>query len=122
MNKTAYHILRVGLGITFAAIGYMILRAPDLWASFLQPWAVRLVPGSLYSMMISTAWLDIAVGVFLIANVFTWLAALIGAGHIAIVLVTCGITDITVRDIGLFTAALALSIERLPAKLRFWNR
>ena len=41
-------------------------------------------------------------------------AALVGAIHIMIVLVTLGITSVTVRDIGLTAATITLAIETLP--------
>jgi len=64
--------------------------------------------------MIGTAILDILIGFFLLIDFLTWLAALVGAIHLIIVLTVSGITDITVRDIGLLVAALALMIDSLP--------
>lgn len=64
--------------------------------------------------MIGTAILDITIGTFLLFDFLPWLAALVGAVHLVIVLTVSGITDITVRDIGLLVAALAIMIDSLP--------
>ncbi len=116
MNKSAFHFLRVGLAVTFLWIGVLILRDPIGWGAFIQPWALALLPGSVISMMIGTAILDILIGIFLLLDIYTWVAAAIGAAHIAVVLVTAGITDVTVRDIGLIVAAIALFIDSFPRK------
>lgn len=103
-----------------------MFRSPEAWGSFIQPWAVALLPVPLREMMISTAVLDVLTGVLLVLDMWTWLGALVGAWHIAVVLITVGINDVTVRDIGLFSAATALTIETLPAwlweKIVFWKQ
>ncbi|PIS08273.1 hypothetical protein COY43_01625 [Candidatus Berkelbacteria bacterium CG_4_10_14_0_8_um_filter_35_9_33_8] len=67
--------------------------------------------------MIGTAILDITIGAFLLVDFLPWLVALVGAIHLVIVLVVNGITDITVRDIGLLVATLAIVIDSLPQKV-----
>lgn len=114
MKKTSFHFLRVGLAITFLWIGILIFRNPESWSGYLQPWAVGFLPIPLEQAMISTAILDIAIGAFLLFDFLPWLAALVGAIHLVIVLTVSGITDITVRDIGLLVGALALMIDSLP--------
>ncbi len=114
MKKTSFHVLRVGLAITFLWIGILILKQPEAWAGYVDPWVIKLLPVPIIQFMIATAIFDILIGFFLLVGVFTWLAALIGGIHIATVLVVSGITDITVRDIGLIAAAFALAIDSLP--------
>lgn len=114
MNKASFHLLRVGLAITFLWIGVLIFKNPESWSGYLQPWAAELIPIPLVQAMIGTAILDIIIGALLLIDTFTWLAAFVGAIHLVIVLATSGITDITVRDIGLLVAALALMIDSLP--------
>jgi len=114
MKKTSFHFLRVGLAITFLWIGVLIFKNPEAWGGYLQPWAAGLLPVPLAQALIGTAILDITIGALLLIDVLTWLAALVGAIHIVIVLTVSGITDITVRDIGLLVAALALMIDALP--------
>ncbi len=117
MKKTSFQILRVGLAITFLWIGILIFKNPEAWGGYLQPWAAGLLPIPLSQAMIGTAILDITIGAFLLVDILTWLAALIGALHLVIVLTVSGITDITVRDIGLLVAALALMIDSLPQSI-----
>ena len=117
MKKISYHVLRIGLAITFLWIGVLILQNPEAWGGYLQPWALKLIPGSLVNAMIATAILDILVGVCLLFNIFTWIAALLGAFHLIVVLSTTFITEISARDIGLLFATLALAIEELPQKI-----
>jgi len=108
------HFLRVGLAVTFLWIGVLILKNPEAWGGYLQPWAAGLLPIPIGEAMIGVAILDITIGALLLLNIFTWLVAFIGAGYLIIVLVVSGITDITVRDIGLLVGALALTIDSLP--------
>lgn len=117
MRKVSYHLLRLGLAVTFIWIGVLIFRNPLGWAAYIEPWAVKLIPGSLTGAMLGTAGLDVLVGIFLLFDIFTWLAALLGALHIAVVLITVGITEVTVRDIGLLCAVLALAVEAMPQKI-----
>lgn len=117
MKKISFHILRVGLAITFLWIGVLIFKNPEAWGGYLQPWAAGLLPIPLAQAMIGTAILDITIGLFLLFDFLPWLAALVGAIHLGIVLTTSGITDITVRDIGLLVAALALMIDSLPSRV-----
>ena len=118
MKKTSFHILRVGLAVTFLWIGVLILRQPEAWGGYLQPWAARLLPVPIPQALMGTAILDLAVGALLLLDALVWIAALVGALHLLIVLITSGITDITVRDIGLLAAAVALMAESLPASFR----
>lgn len=114
MTKTSFHILRVGLAVTFLWIGALILKEPSAWGGYLQPWAVGLLPIPLAQIMISTAILDLIIGFLLLLNLYTWFPAILAAIHLVIILITSGITDITIRDIGLLAAALALVYETWP--------
>ena len=117
MKKTSFHILRVGLAITFLWIGILILKQPDAWGGYLQPWAMNLLIVPLEQAMIATAFLDIVIGFLLLIDFFVWPAALIAGLHLIIVLVVSGITDITVRDIGLLAGTLALMADSWPPSL-----
>ncbi len=117
-SNAAYHILRIGLGITFLWIGVLIFRSPEFWGGFLQPWAIDFLPVPLREAMIGSAVLDAIIGLALLVNVRVWIAALLGSIHLAIILVTCGITEITVRDIGLLGGTIALFWTNLPDRFR----
>ena len=114
MKKISFNFLRVGLAVTFLWIGVLIFKQPAAWVGFIQPWAAELLPVPLAQVMIGTAILDIIIGAFLLFDFQSWLAALFGAIHIAIVLAVSGITEITVRDIGLLAACVAIMIESMP--------
>lgn len=101
-------------------IGVLIFKNPEAWGGYLQPWAAGLLPIPIDQAMIGTAILDITIGAFLLFDFLPWLAAFIGAVHLIIVLTVSGITDITVRDIGLLVAALALMIDSLPQRVLKW--
>lgn len=117
MGKTSFHILRVGTAVTFLWIGILILKSPFGWGGYLMPWAAKLLPVPVEQAMIGTAILDIVIGILLLVDLWTWFAAFLGAIHLVVVLAVSGITDITVRDIGLLAAALALMIDSLPEEL-----
>lgn len=111
MSRLSYHILRIGLAITFLWIGFLIFMEPEVWGGFLQPWVVELLPVSVKVAMTGTALLDVLIGVLLLLNFYTWLAAGVGALHLVIVLITSGFNSVTVRDIGLLAASAALALE-----------
>ncbi len=117
MQRPAYHILRVGVAITFLWIGVLIFKSPEGWGSILQPWAVGLLPVSLESAMIATAILDVLIGFLLLIDKFVWIAAIIAIIHLAIVLTVVGITDITVRDIAILSGLVALFFDSFPKNI-----
>lgn len=118
MKKTSFHILRVGLAITFLWIGVLIFKNPESWGGYLEPWAVNLLPIPLNQAMVGTAILDIIIGTLLLTDILIWFAGLVGAVHLIVVLTVSGITDITVRDIGILAGLLAIIIDSLPQSIR----
>lgn len=118
LQPAPYHILRVGMSITFLWIGVLIFRDPEFWGGFLQPWAAGLLPVPIEEAMIGTAVLDILVGLFLLIDVGTWVAALVGTAQLVIVLVTSGIDAVTVRDLGLLGGTISLLWSGLPQTIR----
>lgn len=117
MNKTSFHILRVGLAITFLWIGILIFKEPGAWGSYIQPWAVKLLPLPINDMMIGTAFLDVIIGFLLLIDSLVWIAALLGTIHLIIVIICSGITEIIVRDIGILAGVVALFVDSLPKDL-----
>lgn len=118
MTKASFHILRVGMAVTFIWIGILILQHPDAWGGFIQNWAMKFLPASIHQMMIFTAYLDLAIGLFLLIDKWVWLAAFLGAGHMIVVLTVSGINDVTVRDIAILAGAVALLADSLPLHIR----
>jgi len=118
MKTASFHILRVGIAITFLWIGVLIFRQPEAWGGYFLPWAADILPMPLKEVMIGTAILDIVVGFLLLINMLVWPAALLATLHLATVIAV----SITVRDIGLFAATLALAVDTWPRKYRFWDK
>lgn len=111
MSSSAYHMLRLGLAITFIWIGIMIVRDPVSWGAFLQPWVIELLPVPVNSLMLATGILDIVLGGLMLFSWWVGLASLIASIHLALILATSGVDAVTVRDIGLLGASLALMLE-----------
>ena len=126
MNKISFNILRIGLAITFLWIGILIFKDPEAWGGYLSQWVVELLPMPIKEIMLGTAILDMAIGIFLLVNSFVWIAAGVGAIHLIIILIVTGITDITVRDIGILAGMIALMVDSLPAnfieKIKQWRK
>lgn len=115
MNKT-YLILRIGLAVTFIWIGLMIWQNSLAWGGYIKPWAAGLIPVPLDQALKATAVLDIVIGFLFLIRPLVWLGGFLGSAHLIAVLVTSGITDITVRDIGLLAATLFLFFNYRPNK------
>ena len=111
MNKTSYNILRVGMAITFLWIGLLIIKDPVGWSGYVAPWAGNLIPFSMKAVMLFVGFFDILVGLLFLLDIFVLHAALAAVVHLFVVLAVAGINAITVRDIGLFSACLAIFFE-----------
>lgn len=116
MNRASFHILRVGVAVTFLWIGVLIFKEPTAWGGYLQPWAAGLLPVPLKETMIGTALLDIAIGIMLLIDWRVWVASLLGSAHLIIVLTVVGIDGITVRDIAILAATLSLMADSMPKR------
>lgn len=104
-------ILRIGMGITFFWIGILIFQHPDAWANFLSPWFVKLLPFSPIHLMEFTSILDILIGVFFILGFFTRVVAMVATIHLVGILISSGITETTIRDVGLLGGTVALFLD-----------
>ncbi|MCC6643374.1 DoxX family membrane protein [Candidatus Peregrinibacteria bacterium] len=111
MKHYSYHILRVGLGITFLWIGILILQNPALWFSSMLPWAQNAFGQFQHPIMYAVAGLDLLVGLLLLVDAFLWLVALIGIIHLITALVASGINATTVHDLALIAALMTIYLE-----------
>lgn len=113
MRLSAYHILRVGMGITFAWLGILIIQNPENFAGLVEPWARNIMPMGMNQVMTFTGAFDIIIGIWLISAIRIWIPAALAALHLLAVLIvtTGGIDSVIIRDIGLFAASLALAID-----------
>ena len=117
MKTAGYHILRVGMAITFLWIGILIFREPIFWSGFLPAFVVKMFD-NVMPIMTLVAIFDLLIGLFLLFDWFTFWIALLGFSHLLGILLLTGIDDTTVRDIGLAAASLALAVEGAPATVR----
>jgi uncharacterized membrane protein YphA (DoxX/SURF4 family) len=107
-------ILRIGLALTFFCVGLMVLAQPRVWGSYLQNWAVDLLPLPLEQFMTTTGYLDIITGVLFLIPPFAFFAGILGTSHLIGVLITSGVNEGTVRDIGLLGASITVLVLRWP--------
>lgn len=104
-------ILRIGLGITFALTGVLILKDDDKWTHMLPGWFSKYLP-SAKSFMIATAIGDLILGAWLLSGYFTGIAASLAALHLLGVLIVSGRDEFheVYRDIGLLFTSIALAV------------
>ncbi len=114
MRNYAFHILRVGIAVTFLWIGVLIFASPEAWGNLLPSWAAGIMPMPLEQAMLGTAVTDILIGFFLLIDFYTWFFSLLAALHLIIVLIVAGITPSTARDIGLLAGCISLIFETWP--------
>lgn len=89
----------------------MIVKDPISWTGFLQDWFVKLLPFSPTLLLTVTGYLDILLGVLFILNLFIKYVGLVGAIHMAAILISSGVNETTVRDIAIGGACLSLFLE-----------
>ncbi len=104
-------ILRIGLGITFALTGILILKDNDKWTHMLPSWFSKYLP-SAKSFMITTAIGDLILGAWLLSGYFTGIAASLAALHLVGVLIVSGKDEFheVYRDVGLLFGCVALAV------------
>lgn len=117
MRKTAFYILRIGMGISFILISLLILKGPSIWGAYLAGWARDLIPFSIEATMTLVGIIDLIIGILFVFDILTWIAALVASIHIIIILITTGIDGIIVRDIGMLAGTLSIFAASVPDKL-----
>lgn len=119
MKTPGYHFLRVFMGIMFLWIGIAIFKNPIAWGGLMAGWAVDLMPFSIEHLMISTAVLDMAIGVLMLVDFKMRWVSLLATLHLLGIIITAGINDIIIRDIGLLGATILLTVDDWPALNKF---
>ena len=104
------------MGITFLWIGFLIIKNPEGWVSFINPWVVSLLPISPRDLLLGTGFFDIVVGLLLLINYQVKIASFLAALHLFLILLVSGINAVTVRNIGLLAGAAALFFNVFPEK------
>lgn len=114
MTALSILILRIGLGITFALTGVLILKDDDKWTHMLPSWFSKYLP-SARSFMIMTAWGDLILGAWILSGYLTGISALLATLHLLGVLIVSGKNEFheVYRDIGLLFASVALAVHFL---------
>lgn len=116
-KKYALMSLRISLGITFFWIGILILQNPLVFAGYMQPWAAKLLPVPAEQALTTTGVLDMVIGLMLLFNWQTYIAAGLAAIHLVTVLIVSGIDSVTIRDVGLIGASTSLFFDTAPEKV-----
>lgn len=112
MRSISYTVLRLGLGATFIWIGFLIFQNPAGWEAFITPWIKDILPLPLATTMTATAVFDIIIGLLLIVNFWTRLAAALAALHLLFVIIAVfGNQGVAARDLGLLAASLAIALK-----------
>jgi hypothetical protein len=96
----------------------VILKYPEVWGEYLKPWAIDLPPASVEATMRATDIADIVIGFLFLVPSIAWVAGILGVLHMLLVLVTSGITDMTVSNIGLLGASAAIVLDSLSFFIR----
>ncbi|MEK7519589.1 MAG: hypothetical protein AAB565_02310 [Patescibacteria group bacterium] len=116
MQNLPFHILRIGIGLTFVWIGFLILKNPESWAGLIQSWVISLLSISPLNLIWGVGVFDIAIGSFLLLNYQVKIASFLAALHLFLILLVSGINTITVRNIGLLAGSLALLLSNFSQK------
>lgn len=110
---TPSRILGVGLGLTFIYAGTSSLLSPQNWIGFVPEW-LNIFPELIKGIQFRESFLflhgvfEIIMGAWLISGYKTKIPALLSFLSIAAIILFYGIDDVTFRDFGLLSAALAL--------------
>ncbi|MDD4319549.1 MAG: hypothetical protein PHW10_04480 [Candidatus Peribacteraceae bacterium] len=118
MQKHAFLVLRVGLGITFLWMGALVLLHPSVWANVIQPWARIGLGVPLRPLITAAGVIDLIAGASFLLNLWTWVPALLVSLKLLLLLVMTGVTDATVAMVGLFFSSLAVFVQSAPAAVR----
>ncbi|MDP2704854.1 MAG: DoxX family membrane protein [Patescibacteria group bacterium] len=108
MQKFAPVVVRIGVSLVFLWFGFSQIGNPSTWFGFLPDW----IPMSYQTIFIYiNGGFEIVFGTLLLLGVFTRVAALLLALHLAGIVVTVGYSAIGVRDFGLTLATLSVFLH-----------
>ena len=115
-TKTSNLILRLGLAFVFLWFGIDKFIHPDYWINAWMPFwfqsiLSRLGIGNL-NFIYANGIFEVVIGLCFIFNIFVKLFALLTVLFLLSIIISFGLNEVLVRDVGLIGAALALL---------FWN-
>ena len=111
-EKVAPLVLRVGVGIVFLYFGITKFTQPDVWINWINPKILYYIPFTPHTFIYLQGALESLTGLMLIIGLLTRVFALIAFLIVAAILVSVGISDVTVRDIAILAAALSLALTK----------
>jgi len=114
LGKHSQLVLRLGLAIVFGWFGIDKFLNVSAWYSWIPEW-MSFVPQDAFLYVLGV--LEVVAALFLLGGRFVRIVSLACAALLVGVVVSFGINEITVRDIGLIAMALALAM--MPEQRKF---
>lgn len=110
LEKYALPTLRIGLALVFLWFAVNQFLDPSTWEGFIPLWIVNLgVPTQ--PLIYANATFELIFGLLLLFGVYTRIAALLLAIHLAGITISLGHNAIGVRDFGLTLATFSLFLK-----------
>ena len=114
--KTSHLFLRLGLAFVFLWFGIDKFIHPDYWINAWLPlWLQNILTGlgiGNLNFVYADGIFEVVIGLGFVFNIFVKLFALLTLLFLLFVLISFGLNEVTIRDVGLIGMALALL---------FWN-
>lgn len=118
----ADEVLRVGLGAVILLAGVHKLVDPAAWSAYAAPLVVALWPVSMDATMVLNGVLEAIVGLAILIDSYTTVAAAIVAlsllGVVVDLLLAAAMTgkflDVAIRDVGLTVLAIGVMLQSAP--------
>ncbi|MBU6414652.1 DoxX family membrane protein [Patescibacteria group bacterium] len=107
-HKTGVWILRIGLASVFLWFGFSQLIDGVHWVSWVPEWAPAIMHLPPAMIVLANGAFEVICGTMLALGFFVRPVAALLALHLAILVLSIGLTQIGVRDFGLMMANLAL--------------
>lgn len=104
-------ILSTGLGFVFFWFGLDKLLNPENWLGYITPFLSSLIFFNLNIFLYLLGVIEFALGVLLFTKWKLKLISLLISIHLFLIIIFSSFNEITVRDIGLLSIALALFVQ-----------
>ena len=126
-ENTSKAILRIGLSLVFLYFGIQQVLHTSQWTGFVPEFATKFFLSAGNIIMLN-ATLEIVLGIFLIAGIYTRASALILSIHLFMIALSIGFVPIGVRDFGLSIATFVIFLngadkfcfDKRQNKVEFW--
>ncbi len=108
MNKKSKIFLQMSLAFVFIYFGIDKIVKPELWMGFMPMWMMKMMPFPMAVFMLLNGIFEILIGVLILFKPSVKGAALLMSVFLFFIILSLGINNLTVRDVGLLGASLAL--------------